>query len=157
MKSYSKGDSFRWSLGFQHFICYSCGLCRFVCLFARFYFCQTWLTENVIYLWLLPKNAIELFFSIEPFFYYLDCEHSLFFFIFSESNALARQRRSRETRETRAAAREEKRAINHARGHLRVSRFARRPEKRETARSLFIILKNYKDSPLLHFFSEQRP
>ena len=43
----------------------------------------------------------------------------------------ARERRSRETRETRAA------AISHASGHLRVSRFARRTtEKRETARSL---------------------
>ena len=77
----------------------------------------------------------------------LDCEQSLFFFRFSESNARARERRSRETRETRAAAREEKRvsffvplpsrAISHARGHLRVSRFARRTtEKRETTRSL---------------------
>ena len=34
----------------------------------------------------------------------LDCEQSLFFFRFSESNARARERRSRETRETRAAA-----------------------------------------------------
>ena len=33
----------------------------------------------------------------------LDCEQSLFFFRFSESNARARERRSRETRETRAA------------------------------------------------------
>ena len=56
----------------------------------------------------------------------LDCEQSLFFFRFSESNARARERRSRETRETRAAL-----------GHLRVSRFARRTtEKRETACSL---------------------
>ena len=39
----------------------------------------------------------------------LDCEQSLFFFRFSESNARARERRSRETRETRVAAREEKR------------------------------------------------
>ena len=37
----------------------------------------------------------------------LDCEQSLFF---SDSNARARERRSRETRETRAAAREEKSA-----------------------------------------------
>ena len=37
----------------------------------------------------------------------LDCEQSLFFFRFSESNARARERRSRETCETRAAAREE--------------------------------------------------
>ena len=76
----------------------------------------------------------------------------------------ARERRSRETRETRVAAREEKTttkkitrpwktilpgfagglsffvplpSVSHARGHLRVSRFARRTtEKRETARSL---------------------
>ena len=34
----------------------------------------------------------------------LDCGQSLFFFRFSESNARARERRSRETRETRAAA-----------------------------------------------------
>ena len=39
----------------------------------------------------------------------LDCEQSLVFFRFSESNARARERRSRETRETRAAAREKKR------------------------------------------------
>ena len=32
----------------------------------------------------------------------VDCEQSLFFFRFSESNACARERRSRETRETRA-------------------------------------------------------
>ena len=42
----------------------------------------------------------------------LDCEQSLFFFRFSERNARARERRGRETRETRA--------ISHARGHLRV-------------------------------------
>ena len=60
----------------------------------------------------------------------LDCEQSLFFFRFSESNARARERQCRETRETRA--------ISHARGHLRISRFARRTtEKREAARSLF--------------------
>ena len=56
----------------------------------------------------------------------LDCEQSLFFFRFSESNARARERRSRPYH-----------AISHARGHLRVSRFARRTtEKRETACSL---------------------
>ena len=58
----------------------------------------------------------------------LDCEKSLFFFTFSESNARARERRSRGTRETRASP-----AISHAGGHLRVLRFARRTsEKRET-------------------------
>ena len=40
--------------------------------------------------------------------YYIDCEQSLFFFRFSESSAGARERRSRETRETMAAAQEEK-------------------------------------------------
>ena len=39
----------------------------------------------------------------------LECEQSLFFFRFSESNARAREQRSREMRETRAGAREEKR------------------------------------------------
>ena len=38
----------------------------------------------------------------------LDCEKSLFFLRFSESNARARERRSRETHETRAAARGKK-------------------------------------------------
>ena len=33
---------------------------------------------------------------------FIDCEQSLFFFRFSESNVRARERRSRETRETRA-------------------------------------------------------
>ena len=42
------------------------------------------------------------------------------------------ERRSRETRETRA--------ISHARGHLPVSRFARQTtEKSETARSLLLL------------------
>ena len=41
---------------------------------------------------------------------WLDCEQSLFFRRFSESNARARERRRREAREARAAAREEKRA-----------------------------------------------
>ena len=46
-----------------------------------------------------------------------------FSFRFSESNARGRERQSRETRETRAS---------HARGHLRVSCFARRTtEKRD--------------------------
>ena len=36
----------------------------------------------------------------------IDCEQSLFFFRLSESNARAWERRSRETRQTRAAARE---------------------------------------------------
>ena len=39
----------------------------------------------------------------------IDSEQSLFFFRFSESSARAGERRSRETGETRAAAREEKR------------------------------------------------
>ena len=70
----------------------------------------------------------------------LDCKQSLFFFRFSKGSARARERRSRETRETRAAiwVPLPSRAISLARGHLRVSRFARRTtEKRETARSLY--------------------
>ena len=39
---------------------------------------------------------------------FIDCEQSLFFFRFSESNAHTRERQSRETRETRAAARRRK-------------------------------------------------
>ena len=39
----------------------------------------------------------------------VDCEQPLFFLRLSESNARARERRSRETRETGAGAREEKR------------------------------------------------
>ena len=39
---------------------------------------------------------------------FVDCEQSLFFFRFSESSARARERRSRETCETRRADREEK-------------------------------------------------
>ena len=46
----------------------------------------------------------------------------------------ARERRSRKTRET-------SRAISHARGPLRVSHFARRTEKRETARSLLFFFR----------------
>ena len=42
--------------------------------------------------------------ELKPIVELLDCEQSLFFFRFSESNARARERRSRETRETRAAA-----------------------------------------------------
>ena len=65
----------------------------------------------------------------------LDCEQSLFFFRFSKGSARARERRSREKRET-------SRAISHARGPLRVSQFARRTtEKRETARSLLFFFR----------------
>ena len=79
------------------------------------------------------------------------------FFRFSASNARARERRGCETRETRAVAREEKffvplpsRAISHARGHLRVSRFARQTtEKRETARSLSLSKPNWICLPYL--------
>ena len=47
----------------------------------------------------------------------VDCEQSLFFFRFSKGSV---ERRSRETRETRAAP-FPSRAFSHARGHLRVS------------------------------------
>ena len=59
----------------------------------------------------------------------LDCEQSFFSFRFSESNARARERRSHETRETKAPL--PSRAISHARDHLRVSRFARRTTEKE--------------------------
>ena len=51
----------------------------------------------------------------------LDCEQSLFFFRFSKGNARARERE-----DARRAKRGPlpSRAISHARGHLRVSRFA---------------------------------
>ena len=51
----------------------------------------------------------------------LDCEQSLFFFRFSESNARAREQRSRETRETRVGAREEKRDCSLAPSVTRVA------------------------------------
>ena len=57
----------------------------------------------------------------------LDCDQSLFFFRFKKRSA-----RARELRDAKRG-----HAISHARGHLRVSCFARRnTEKRETARSL---------------------
>ena len=65
----------------------------------------------------------------------IDCEQSLFFFRFSESNPRARERRSRETRETRAA------AISHARGYLRISRFARSLQRKR---------KSFSCAPVLH-------
>ena len=58
------------------------------------------------------------------------CEQSLFFFRFSESNARARERRSRETRETRAAASPVSRHQSRA-WPLRVSRFARRTTEKK--------------------------
>ena len=125
----------------------------FICPMERFhsrdqYLCKFIGTKESVYI----KNCSTptgLFWDTNMAAVSLDCEKSLFFLRFSESNARARKRRSRETHETRAAAREEKRetarffvplpsrAISHARRHLRVSRFARRTtEKRETARSL---------------------
>ena len=83
-----------------------------------------------------------------PFGFLIDCEQSLFFFRFSESNARGGEGRSRETRETRAAAREEKRetlffrASPVSRHQLRAWPFAclafcsTDQERRETARSL---------------------
>ena len=61
----------------------------------------------------------------------LDCEQSLFFFRFSKGSARARARHAKRGRPLPS------RAISYARGHFRVSRFARRTtEKREPARSL---------------------
>ena len=73
----------------------------------------------------------------------LDCEQSLFFFRFSKSNARARERRSRETRETRAAAREASPVSRHQSrawpfACLAVSSTDYR--KRETTRSLLLNL-----------------
>ena len=48
----------------------------------------------------------------------VDCEQSLFFFRFSKGSARARERRSRETCETRAAAREEKESLFSCLSHL---------------------------------------
>ena len=69
----------------------------------------------------LSRDLRQIFFC----YLFLDCEQSLFFFRFS------------------------KRAISLARGHLRVSRFARQTtEKRETARSLIYFVPN------LHLYKE---
>ena len=69
-----------------------------------------------------------------PCLLFLHCEQSLFFFRFSESNALAGAEKPQDARNEGGSP---SRAISHARGHWRVSRFARRTtEKRETARSL---------------------
>ena len=43
----------------------------------------------------------------------VDCEQSLFFFRFSKGSARARERRSSETSETRAVAREERECLSH--------------------------------------------
>ena len=61
--------------------------------------------------YLSQKNKIGCFFFL------VDCEQSLFFFRFSKGSV---ERRSRETRETRAAPLPS-RAFSHARGHLLVS------------------------------------
>ena len=63
----------------------------------------------------------------------LDCEQSLFFFRFSKSNARARggeaARRAKRGRQPEKPL--PSRAISHARGHLRVSRFPRRTTEKE--------------------------
>ena len=80
----------------------------------------------------LIKARFACFSVTNKFLPCVDCEQSLFFFRFSERSRRAQERRSRDTRETRAS-----RTFSHARGHLRVSSFARRtPEKRKTACSL---------------------
>ena len=56
-----------------------------------------------------PLLTATFFRPGEKAIHFRDCEQSLLFFRFSERNARARERRSRERRETRAAAREEKR------------------------------------------------
>ena len=67
----------------------------------------------------------------------VDCEQSLFFFRFSKGSAHARASGEAARRAKRGRQPLPSRAISLARGHSRVSRFARRTtEKRETARSL---------------------
>ena len=72
----------------------------------------------------------------------LDCEQSLLFFRFSESNARARERRRRETRETRVAACLSRLAPSVTRVAICVSRVLLDglQKKRETARSLMLSL-----------------
>ena len=85
---------------------------------------------------------------VKSFISRIDCEQSLFSFRFSEGNARAR---TTEKRETAFFVPLPSRAISHARGHLRVSRFARRTtENGETALSLFraCLLGQYIPPPL---------
>ena len=85
------------------------------------------------------RNLIEAHFACftvtDKFLPCVDCEQSLFFFRFSETDWWEQCTPAgvrRETRETRTS-----HTFSHARGHLCVSRFARRtPEKRYAARSL---------------------
>ena len=85
----------------------------------------SWFEINIISILIKEKRTHQL---PSP----IDCEQSLFFFRFSESNARARS--------GEAARRAKRVAISHARGHLPVSRFARQnPGKRETARSLLLL------------------
>ena len=77
----------------------------------------------------------------------VDCEQSLFFFRFSKGSAHARASGEAARRAKRGRQPLPSRAISLARGHSRVSRFARRTtEKRETARSLTNVERLYEVS-----------
>ena len=83
----------------------------------------------------LSRDLRQIFFC----YLFLDCEQSLFFFRFSK----------RAISHAPSVTRHQSRAISLARGHLRVSRFARQTtEKRETARSLIYFVPN------LHLYKE---
>ena len=84
----------------------------------------------------------------------VDCEQSLFFFRFSKGSAHARASGEAARRAKRGRQPLPSRAISLARGHLRVSRFARRTtEKRETARSLTNVERLYEVSLWNPFFA----
>ena len=76
-------------LALHMLLLWSVPVCLFVCPFL--FLPNMTDRECNIFMAFAQECHKMFFFSIEPFFYYLDCEHSLFFFIFSESNALARQ------------------------------------------------------------------
>ena len=84
----------------------------------------------------------------------VDCEQSLFFFLFSKGSAHARASGEAARRAKRGRQPLPSRAISLARGHSRVSRFARRTtEKRETARSLTNVERLYEVSLLNPFYA----
>ena len=85
----------------------------------------------------------------------LECEQSLFFFRFSESNTRARERRSRETRETCLS----RLALSVTRVAICVSRVLLDglQKKRETARSLMwvVLLNSSNSSAMISFLGSQ--
>ena len=71
----------------------------------HYWFQERWRQQTTV----VSRLTATFFRPGEKAIHFLDCEQSLLFFRFSERNARAWEWRSRETRETRAAAREEKR------------------------------------------------